>query len=395
MSNDKKKRIISATDFLYAKASHYKVPLHGTFELSPVCNFNCKMCYVRKSTSEVRNSPRAIMTLEQWRQIAKQAKEAGTLFLLLTGGEPLLWPDFWTLYDELIDMGFLVSINTNGSLIDAEAVSHFSRKPPYKINITLYGASDESYFRLCGVNGVFDKVDSAIRSLLKAGIMVKLNCSLTPDNAEDLDRIINYAKRRKTVLAVSTYMLPPVRRDPTMTGCNIRFDADSAAYYMMHSIRKQRGEQEYQQYMLDIILKSSHVSPGVLECDTDAEGSKLLCKAGKSSFWITWDGWMTPCGMMPEPKEDLRATDFSTAWKNIIVKTSELKLSGVCSKCHNRKFCRNCAAIAYAETGTTSGVPKYLCRMAQQIVGIAYNNPSKISKKAIYRIPHEMKEEMK
>ena len=197
------------TDHLYAKACQMRVPLNGTFELSPVCNFSCRMCYVRKTQKEVQNSSRKIMTLEDWRRIAREAREAGMLELLLTGGEPLLWPDFWTLYEELIDMGFLVSINTNGSLISEEAVARFRKKPPQRINITLYGAGDSSYRRLCGIDGVYTKVDRAIRDLMDAGITVKLNCSLTPDNAEDIDRIVDYAKERNTVLSVSTYMFPP------------------------------------------------------------------------------------------------------------------------------------------------------------------------------------------
>lgn len=118
------------TDYLYSNASRMLVPLSGTFELSPVCNFSCRMCYVRKTAKEVQESPRKILTLDDWRRIAKEAREAGLLYLLLTGGEPFLWPDFWTLYDELIDMGFLISINTNGSLIDDEAIAHLKRRPP-------------------------------------------------------------------------------------------------------------------------------------------------------------------------------------------------------------------------------------------------------------------------
>ena len=163
------------TDHLYARASRKLIPLSGTFELSPVCNFACRMCYVRKTQKEVCESPRGILTLEDWRRIAREAREEGLLYLLLTGGEPLLWPDFWTLYDELIDTGFIVSINTNGSLIDSEAVARFVRRPPEKISITLYGAGDATYRRMCGADGVFMKVDQAIRSLQEAGITVKLN----------------------------------------------------------------------------------------------------------------------------------------------------------------------------------------------------------------------------
>ena len=54
----------SVSDYLAQKAIRMKVPLSGTFELSPVCNFNCRMCYVRKSEREVAESPRGILTLE-------------------------------------------------------------------------------------------------------------------------------------------------------------------------------------------------------------------------------------------------------------------------------------------------------------------------------------------
>ena len=142
------------TEFLYRKAAHTKTPLSGTFELSPVCNFSCRMCYVRKTAAEVAASPRPIMTLDRWLELARQARDAGMLYLLLTGGEPLLWPDFWPLYEQLHDMGFVISINTNGSLIDQAAVERLTKRPPMRMNITMYGASDETYFKLCRVKNV-------------------------------------------------------------------------------------------------------------------------------------------------------------------------------------------------------------------------------------------------
>lgn len=82
------------TEKLYQKAEKNKIPLHGTFELSPICNFSCRMCYVRKTAKEIAASGRKMMTLEQWIHLGQKARDAGMLYLLLTGGEPLLWPDF-------------------------------------------------------------------------------------------------------------------------------------------------------------------------------------------------------------------------------------------------------------------------------------------------------------
>jgi len=358
------------TEYLYTKAGRLRIPLSGTFELSPVCNFACKMCYVRKTREEVRCSPRKIMTLDDWRTLAREAGKAGMLELLLTGGEPLLWPDFWTLYEEMVDMGFLVSVNTNGSLIDEEAIRRFCRKPPQKINITLYGACDETYRRLCGIDGVFSKVDAAIRGLLEAGIQVKLNCSLTPENARDLDWIVDYAAQRNTVLAVSTYMYPPVRRDPGKIGVNERFTPEDSAHYLMRYLRRNRGEALYQKYLRSI-LEGSPVPLGLESDCIDPVDGHVRCRAGKASFWVTWDGWMQACGMMLRPQIDLKEYDFSEAWARLTEQTAAIALSGVCEKCANRDVCHPCAAMAWAETGSFSGVPVYRCHSMQRMYEIA------------------------
>lgn len=358
------------TDFLYAKASKMRVPLSGTFELSPVCNFSCRMCYVRKTQKEVEEHSRRILTLEEWRRIAQDIRAAGTLYLLLTGGEPLLWPDFWTLYDELIDMGFLVSVNTNGSLINEKTIAHFKEKPPHQINITLYGASDETYRRLCGVDGVFTKVDQAIRSLQEAGIIVKLNCSLTPENASDLEWLVNYAKERKTMLAVATYMFPPVRRDLTKIGTNERFEPEQAAKYQLKYFKQQYGEEAYHYYLHRIL--DGYVEPlGLDEGCVDPVDGRIRCRAGKASFWITWDGWVTPCGMLPEPKVDVKENGFEEAWKNLAKLSEELRLSGVCDKCPDKEICHPCAAISFAETGSSGGIPVYMCKVISHMQEIA------------------------
>lgn len=358
------------TQYLHSKASRLKIPISGTFELSPVCNFNCRMCYVRKTPQEVAQSPRGIMTLEDWRTLAKALLEAGTLSILLTGGEPMLWPDFWTLYEELIDMGIQVSINTNGSLVDEDALTRFRRRPPHHINITLYGASDETYHRLCGVRGVFSRVDEAIRALIEIGIPVRINCSLTPENADDLEWIVSYCRKLDAFLSVATYMFPPVRRDPGSIGRNERFTPEESADYLMRFLRLNRGEERYRTYLQDI-RNDCAVPPGLDESCYDPADGKVRCRAGKASFWVTWDGWLTPCGMMPEPKVELRGRSFPEVWQELVAQTAALRLSTVCESCPNKSICHSCAALAYAETGSFAGIPTYMCRAAQQMRLIA------------------------
>lgn len=358
------------TEFLHQKAAYLRLPVSGTFELSPVCNFSCRMCYIRKTAREVAASPRSILTLEDWRRIAAQAKEAGTLYLLLTGGEPLLWPDFWTLYEELVDMGFLVSINTNGSLIDDEAVARFRRRPPRRVNITLYGASDDTYSQLCGVTGVFSQVDRAVRSLKDAGILVKLNSSLTPQNEQDLERIVGYAKELDIPLSVVTYMFPPVRRVPDAIGRNERFTPEEAAAHQLRYLRCANTPEGYQK-ALQKILHGTAELPWLEEGCVDPLDGKVRCRAGSASFWVSWDGWLQACGMMENPRVDLMEKHLQDAWTLLTEATEALQLTGVCGGCQNRTICHPCAAVAWTETGSVSGIPEYMCRMTRYMVTLA------------------------
>lgn len=358
------------TKFLFNKASGQLLPLSGTFELSPVCNFSCRMCYVRKTAREVAEHPRPMLTLERWLELARQAREQGMLYLLLTGGEPFLWPNFWPLYERLTDMGFLISINTNGSLIDDAAIARLRAEPPTRINITLYGASDSTYESLCRAKGVFSRVDHAITGLRDAGVIVKLNGSLTPQNAPDLERMIRYAEQRDLIYEANTYMFPPLRRDPDMVGRNERFTPEEAAYYNLRRYRLQYGDELYRTF-LEGVASGIAPPPGLDEQCIDPLDGRIRCRAGKAAFWITWDGYMMPCGMMPEPRVDLTGRDFAPAWRELTELSASLVLSGVCAECRNRDVCHSCAAMAMAETGSASGIPRYLCEMSQAMKTLA------------------------
>ena len=352
---------VNITDYLYSKASFGKIPLSGTFELSPLCNFSCRMCYVHKTAKEVSEHSRPMMKMKQWLEIAEEAKKKGMLYLLLTGGEPLLWPDFWTLYEKLSEMGFLIDINANGSLIDSAVVERLVNYPPRRVNITLYGGCDETYEALCGVKGTFAKVTKAVDMLIENNIQVKINISLTPYNVCDLEKIIRFAKDRDLLIQTTTYMFPPIRRDETMVGINERFTPEESARYRLECYRLQYGEEKYVKYLKDI--QKGYAPPvGLDESCVDPLDGRVRCRAGKACFWVTWDGWMTPCGMMVDPKVDLLKVDFASAWENLTELSSNMILSGLCTNCVNQKICHACAAMAMAETGSSEKVPVYLCK---------------------------------
>ena len=179
---------------LIQKAYIKQAPINGSLELLPLCNMNCDMCYVRLSKAEMEQKGR-LRTKEEWISLAHQMKDAGTLFLLLTGGEPLLFPEFKELYKELQNMGMILTINSNGTLINEEWADFFAKYKPRRINITLYGADDQAYGKLCHYPAGFQKTVNAIRMLRDREIDVKINGSITSKNEEDIKKILDIAKQ--------------------------------------------------------------------------------------------------------------------------------------------------------------------------------------------------------
>ena len=285
------------TEYLYRKAARARTPLSLSFELTPVCNMACKMCYVRMD-KKTQESIAPLRSAEEWLSLAEEAKEQGLLYLLLTGGEPFLYPELQFLLENLQQLGLILSINTNGTMIDEKTVQWLRRTPPSRLNITLYGASDATYERLCGKPDGFTRVTHAIELLREAGIQVKINVSVTPWNAQDLEGIFAYCRQNQLILQATSYMFPPLRRDAGSFGKNNRFTPEEAAYWSAKIVSLLNGEDRFVQRFDagDLALPPCET---LEECEgvRDGEGDVIRCRAGKCTGWVTWDGKLLMCGM--------------------------------------------------------------------------------------------------
>lgn len=345
--------------YLFAKADKSRVPLSGTFELTPRCTLDCKMCYIHKK-SEEQSAKELEKDSEWWLRLAEQAKNAGTLLLLLTGGEPLLRSDFEYIYTQCLNMGFLMSINTNATLIDRKKVDFFVKNPPQRINVTLYGMSRETYMRLCGRADAYDKVMSALQMLKSAGINVRVNYTVTPYNYADMTAAQKYASDNGFAFQAVTYPFPRVRTLDNDKS-NAHLNAEDAAKIHFLYMRNALGEDGLRRAAAKFLDVNSPVSLMHGEC-SDMPSGNISCRAGVSTYWVTYDGRMTPCGMMNTP--DVPVEDFDSAWRRTMRNSDNITLNGKCLSCPRRQICDFCAACAYAETGKFDCVPDYACKKA-------------------------------
>ncbi len=350
------------SQYFHRKGRSLGLPIAGTFELTARCNFNCPMCYVHLSNEQVR-ARGGELTARQWLEIAEAAKNQGMIFALLTGGEPLVRKDFFEIYDGMRQMGLLVSINSNGSLLKGEILERFLENPPFRFNISLYGGCDETYRNMCGLP-VYSQVKENIRALRQAGVDVSLNLSITPYNRQDLEKIYADAAELDVSVKGSSYMYPSIRVNGEEYGAGNRLSAEESAKYSVEWDKLRFSPEEF-------ALRAENMAkltvPEPEGCPVE-EGEGVRCRAGSTSFWMTWDGRMTPCGMMTTPVVKPLEMGFEAAWKELRRQVEEIRMPAKCGSCQLKDLCGACAAVCYTETGRFDGVPEYMCRRTEEIL---------------------------
>ena len=100
------------------------------------------------------------------------------------------------------------------------------------------------------------------------------------------------------------------------------------------------------------------------------EGEGVRCRAGSTSFWMTWEGKMLPCGMMTEPVAYPLETGFAAAWEEIRKQTAAIRTPSKCVGCNYKEVCGMCAAVCYTETGKFDEVPEYICLKIEETMRI-------------------------
>lgn len=337
---------------LCRKCALLGIPVSGIFELTPRCNLQCKMCYVRLTPEQMAPIGQEL-SAEQWLNLGQQARDAGMTFLLITGGEPTLRTDFCQIYEGLAQMGLSISINTNGTMLTPEIRALWHRLPPAQVNITVYGTCREDYEALCQNGNAFDNMVDGLNWLQHEGILIHLNTTMVPTNLEKWKALEDFAIARNLGLRMTTYCFPPTRRE---CSCFERLTPEQAGEMIVRDTYYREGPQA-------ILLKARDLdTPLPRTCDLDI-GEPMACLAGRSQFWMTWNGTLTPCAMLTQPTAFPLQDGFVNAWEKLKTEIADIRLCPECASCPEQKSCMNCAAVTFAETGRFDGKPEYMCRL--------------------------------
>ena len=345
------RRYEAVRKFLSFKARDKAIPISGSFELTPLCNLDCKMCYVHLQKEQMAGAQ--LLTVEQWKDVMQQAIDGGMMYARLTGGECLTYPGFRELYTFLHSKGVETAILSNGLLMDEDMVNFLVAHPPSAVQITLYGASEDGYERVTGKRA-FQRVLENIRRLNEA--QIPLSIAVTPNEfMTDGESVIRLLHEEGFSFSINAGLMQPREE----TGRQLA-DAALDAYVSMLKLR--------------MALKGELSEP---DCDAESlpdPGSEtstatkgVRCGAGRSGFAIDWQGRMRPCNTFPCEPVDVLTLGFPEAWKRTNHTALNYPLPAECEGCAYKGLCKHCVAEHAAGAPAGHASPA-ICAWGQRMV---------------------------
>jgi MoaA/NifB/PqqE/SkfB family radical SAM enzyme len=334
-----------------------RLPLHGDLDLTYRCNNNCRHCWIRISprAPEKKNE----LSFEEIKQIAGEARKMGCQKWNITGGEPMLRPDFSEIFDFLTTKVVSYSLNTNGTLITPE-IARLLRRRGSKM-VALYGATAGVHDHITRTPGSFEATMQGFAYLKEAGASFIVQLIPMKANYHQFEQMVGLAQSLSSHYKIGAAWL-------YLSACgSARRNAE---------IRRQRLDPK------DVILLDQPdlryeewlAQEMELACRTAVDDRLLAsCIARRKSFHVDPYGRMTFCWTIKDPtlRYDLRTGSFREAWDVFIPSLADTVRGGSeymenCGRCDLHKDCRWCDVYGYLEHGRHGAKVEYLCQVARE-----------------------------
>lgn len=337
-------------------------PTSGTFELTIRCNLHCKMCLFRHADSENAELMASELTAQQWIDMARQVAEAGTVQLLVTGGEPMLRPDFCEVWAGIYRQGFLITLYTNATLVTPQIMETLRKYPPHKIGVTIYGASPETYGKVCGNPNAFEQAIAGMHQLQTLPSQMEFRTTIIRDNypeASAMEQLVHDEFGAQHKLVQTRIVTKAVRGAcADVAACRLEPEDNVRLAY-------RRGIDIIKRFVGDSYDEKNLRAEYVDRSQDKVYAPRLTlfgCEAGMHDYTISWDGKLLGCQMMGNFSVDAMQEGFSSAWDAFPSVVKLPPVNETCLACESRTICNCCYASRYAETGDLGGCPDYVCR---------------------------------
>lgn len=336
---------------LHNKAGGERVAANVTLELTHRCPLNCQHCYNNLPMQD-EAARRGEVTTEEYFKILDQLVEAGTLWILFTGGEILARRDFLDIYTYAKRKGFLITLFTNGTMISPRIADHLAEYRPFSIEITLYGRTKETYEALTRVPGSYEACLRGIRLLKERGLPLTVKTVAVTVNKHEVWEMKKFVEEELEVPFRFDAMMSP-RIDCSQSPLATRLTPAEIVELDMRDPRRIADWQKFSEFYL---------APPRAE----SMGDLYECGGGVGSFTVDPAGKMAICGFSQRDQYSLREGSVHEGWGTFLKGIRQKKTTRVtkCTACHLQSACGMCPANAELENGDPEEPVDFLCHVA-------------------------------
>lgn len=340
---------------LGARARRERQPLTCLFEITPRCNLRCKFCYV---ALEPYQGP--YLSTEQACLVLDTVERAGVLWLTLTGGEIFSRRDFREIYLHALDRGFLVTLYTNATMVTDEIARLLAERPPFSVEVSIYGADAEHYEGTTQIKGSFARFERGIEKLRNAGVSLLMKCPVSTLTADHVEALVRWCTDRSL----------PFKADPVL---DARHDGgQQPTLYRIEPRQVVALRDELYQLRHGQPRRSGGPLPECSARDESAGADELYtCGAGRIAFFVDALGNASHCVIDREPSFPILDLPWETVWSEMgRWVTQALPADAPCSGCSLRSGCSNCPARSRLATGSPYLKDEYQCDITHAINGL-------------------------
>lgn len=335
---------------LHERFQGRRVPVEVSIEVTHRCPLECQHCYNNLPMNDSQARQREL-SFDEHVRLLDELVDLGCLWILYTGGEIFARRDFLDIYTEAKKRGFLITLFTNGTMITPRVADHLVQYRPFNIEITLYGATRETYEALTGIPGSFDRCMNGIRLLLDRGLPLKLKTVPTSINYHEVYEMKRLAEQDLGVEFKFDPLVNP-RTDCSQSPLAVRLTPEQAVTL---EFRDPVRRAEY-----------ARLVEGELAADLSPSTGRYTCGGGQNGCAIDPNGRMTICVLSHRDGYDLRSGSFQQGWEGSLkeIRALENKRETICTNCRITSLCSMCAANGELESGDAETPVEFLCQVA-------------------------------
>jgi radical SAM protein with 4Fe4S-binding SPASM domain len=344
----------SYTEFsaaLHARSTHKRSALAGSIEVTRRCPLVCSHCYNNLPMGD-REARLRELTLEEHCHLIDQLVDAGTLWLLYSGGEIFARKDFLDIYTYAHKKGMLITLFTNGNLITDAIADYLVQYRPFAIEITLYGRTRETYERLTQVRGSFDRCMKGIERLMDRKLPLALKTVGVTVNKHEIWAMKQLADELGLPFKFDSII--NARIDCSSSPLATRLSAEEIVELDLGDARRVEGWQKL----------AAHFSKPVR---SGKDGDEMYhCGGGLNSFAIDPYGNLGICVLSTKETFNVRSGRFLEGWEGFLEKTRHKKRTRPtkCDDCAIKAMCGMCPAQGELEHGDAERPVEFLCEIA-------------------------------